>query len=181
MRCAIPVTGVIPKSAQGQVRCAIPVAGVVPISVRRPGLIPISGDGCGSDFCTEAGSDFRTLRNENRMGSARPTVPLRSPTTRSHDRFRHRNTSPDRHRAKPSHSGVRADNWRRVAQASWCSHCATTVSWAAHWPCGSLTPAQLCRLDGLLRSRVSQVHVVEMCVDLATAIRFCARFTMTTC
>ena len=26
--------------------------------------------------------------------------------------------------------------WRRVAQASWCGHCARTVPWAAHWIAG---------------------------------------------
>ena len=33
--------------------------------------------------------------------------------------------------AGPSRQARR--QWRRVAQASWCSHCATTVPWAAHW------------------------------------------------
>lgn len=36
-----------------------------------------------------------------------------------------------RHPTGPSRQARR--QWRRVAQASWCSHCATTVPWAAHW------------------------------------------------
>ena len=33
--------------------------------------------------------------------------------------------------AGPNRRSRRA--WRRVAQASWCGHCARTVPWAAHW------------------------------------------------
>ena len=33
--------------------------------------------------------------------------------------------------ARPSRQSRR--QWRRVARASWCSNCATTVPWAAHW------------------------------------------------
>ena len=33
--------------------------------------------------------------------------------------------------AGPSRQARRA--WRQVARASWCSHCAMTVPWAAHW------------------------------------------------
>lgn len=33
--------------------------------------------------------------------------------------------------AGPGRGSRRA--WRRVAQASWCGHCARTVPWAAHW------------------------------------------------
>ncbi len=38
------------------------------------------------------------------------------------------------HRRDATGPGRRARReWRRVARASWCTHCAMTVPWAAHW------------------------------------------------
>ena len=101
------------------------------------GLYPHWKPGQRMDLARRWAEEIERLMVSSRVCS-RPGCGRRVIWRAGHDPFRHFAGvcyvcwgEKQRDSAGPDQRSRRA--WRRVAQASWCGHCARTVPWAAHW------------------------------------------------